>query len=157
MSWSSLRTERWWRQRARRKHKLGAQFVQVLRPLEESVRLIDSAADTQERAGWSPGALCRPQGAPADAVDQILACARSLRGDVRQAVAFIRGNAPLIFRRRASVIPERGSSPPGGPRAGLMGDYDYVCLQTSGSLAEEGEDVPQAGYPRNYEGPSTTS
>ncbi|XP_043220619.1 breast cancer anti-estrogen resistance protein 1-like isoform X1 [Amphibalanus amphitrite] len=120
--------------------RIGSQFVHVLRPLEETARLIDSAAETQERAGWSAAAL-RRQNAPSDALSQLVACAQSLRGDVRQVVAFVRGNAALVFRRRASVLAERGASPPSGPRAGLMGDYDYVCLQTSGSLAEEGDEV----------------
>ncbi|XP_054286391.1 breast cancer anti-estrogen resistance protein 1 isoform X2 [Macrosteles quadrilineatus] len=116
-------------------------LVVKLRPLVSALRQADTLVcevSTQlESTQWSLEVLCRPEDTgvsptPPDSLDQLVACARALTDDVRQATSFIQGNATLLFKR--------GSSPSGE----WMEDYDYVNLESKDAVARQNAEIREA-------------
>lgn len=103
----------------------------LARALKESDRIVQEAATALDHCEWSIDILSRPPGpsSPPDALDQIVACARTLTEDVRQTTSFIHGNATLLFRRSISPVDKNTD------------DYDYVNLESKESIRREEQAV----------------
>lgn len=73
----------------------------LVKALKDAERITHEATRALDAGAWSPDRLERdrePTDGTLDALDQLVACARSLTEDVRRAASFINGNASLLFR-----------------------------------------------------------
>lgn len=72
-----------------------------MKALKDAERITHEATSALDAGDWAPERLERdrePTDGTQDALDQLVACARSLTEDVRRAASFIQGNASLLFR-----------------------------------------------------------
>lgn len=76
-----------------------------MKALKDAERITHEATSALDAGDWAPERLERdrePIDGTQDALDQLVACARSLTEDVRRAASFIQGNASLLFRSVSS-------------------------------------------------------
>ncbi|XP_049808681.1 breast cancer anti-estrogen resistance protein 1 isoform X1 [Schistocerca nitens] len=110
----------------------------LARALRDADRLVQDAAAQLDAANWDLDRLARDQGEEncrtPDALDQLVACARALTEDVRQAASFIQGNSTLLFKRAASP-------PPPSSGSDWLEDYDYVNLESRESVARQDAEI----------------
>ncbi|XP_068618155.1 breast cancer anti-estrogen resistance protein 1 isoform X2 [Battus philenor] len=93
----------------------------LVKALKDAERITHEATSALDAGDWAPERLERdrePTDGTQDALDQLVACARSLTEDVRRAASFIHGNASLLFRRSAASDHE------------WTEEYDYVRLES---------------------------
>lgn len=73
----------------------------LVKALKDAERITHEATSALDAGDWAAERLERerePTDGSLDALDQLVACARSLTEDVRRAASFINGNASLLFR-----------------------------------------------------------
>lgn len=78
----------------------------LVKALKDAERITHEATSALDAGDWAPERLERdrePTDGTQDALDQLVACARSLTEDVRRAASFIHGNASLLFRSGLEV------------------------------------------------------
>ncbi|KAG8229217.1 hypothetical protein J437_LFUL008853 [Ladona fulva] len=120
-------------------------LVRALRDAEQVVREANAALTT---GGWSPAFLARSEDdspgdgpttvtPPPDALDRLIAAARTLTEDVRRIGSFIQGNGTLLFQRTAP-----STNPP--TQSEWLEDYDYVNLESKESVAKQNAEIREA-------------
>lgn len=80
-----------------------------MKALKDAERITHEATSALDAGDWAPERLERerePTDGTQDALDQLVACARSLTEDVRRAASFIHGNASLLFRLVSWLEPD---------------------------------------------------
>lgn len=98
----------------------------LVKALKDAERITHEATSALDAGDWAPERLERdrdPLDGTQDALDQLVACARSLTEDVRRAASFIHGNASLLFRRSGDP-----------PQHQWTEEYDYVRLECRASV-----------------------
>ncbi|GBP18975.1 Breast cancer anti-estrogen resistance protein 1 [Eumeta japonica] len=94
----------------------------LVKALKDAERITHEATSALDAGEWAAERLERdrdPTDGSQDALDQLVACARSLTEDVRRAASFIHGNASLLFKRS-----------PSGPQHEWTEEYDYVRVES---------------------------
>ncbi|XP_052754890.1 breast cancer anti-estrogen resistance protein 1 isoform X2 [Galleria mellonella] len=108
----------------------------LVKALKDAERITHEATSALDAGDWAPERLERdrePTDGSLDALDQLVACARSLTEDVRRAASFINGNASLLFRRSATV-----------PEHEWTEEYDYVRLESRTSIGKRNAEIRAA-------------
>ncbi|KAL0871823.1 hypothetical protein ABMA27_004301 [Loxostege sticticalis] len=110
----------------------------LVKALKDAERITHEATSALDAGDWAPERLERdrePTDGTQDALDQLVACARSLTEDVRRAASFINGNASLLFRRSATVpVPEHEWTE----------EYDYVRLESRTAVGRRNAEIRAA-------------
>ncbi|XP_047993405.1 breast cancer anti-estrogen resistance protein 1 isoform X1 [Leguminivora glycinivorella] len=109
----------------------------LVKALKDAERITHEATSALDAGDWAPERLERdrePTDGTQDALDQLVACARSLTEDVRRAASFIHGNASLLFRRSAGTVPEHEWTE----------EYDYVRLETRTAVGRRNAEIRAA-------------
>ncbi|XP_063535279.1 breast cancer anti-estrogen resistance protein 1 [Cydia strobilella] len=110
----------------------------LVKALKDAERITHEATSALDAGDWAPERLERerePTDGTQDALDQLVACARSLTEDVRRAASFIHGNASLLFRRSAgSTVPEHEWTE----------EYDYVRLESRTAVGRRNAEIRAA-------------
>ncbi|KAG7295970.1 hypothetical protein JYU34_021062 [Plutella xylostella] len=109
----------------------------LVKALKDAERITHEATSALDAGDWSPDRLERdkePTDGTQDALDQLVACARSLTEDVRRAASFIHGNASLLFRR--STVPP--------PTHEWTEEYDYVRLEARSAVDRRNAEIRAA-------------
>ncbi|XP_013146851.1 PREDICTED: breast cancer anti-estrogen resistance protein 1 isoform X2 [Papilio polytes] len=107
----------------------------LVKALKDAERITHEATSALDAGDWAPERLERdrePTDGSQDALDQLVACARSLTEDVRRAASFIHGNASLLFRR--SLAPEHEWTE----------EYDYVRLESRAAASRRHAEIRAA-------------
>ncbi|XP_072947136.1 breast cancer anti-estrogen resistance protein 1 [Epargyreus clarus] len=108
----------------------------LVKALKDAERITHEATSALDAGDWAPERLERdrePTDGTQDALDQLVACARSLTEDVRRAASFIHGNASLLFRRSAAV-----------PEHEWTEEYDYVRLESRSAVGRRNAEIRAA-------------
>ncbi|XP_061378257.1 breast cancer anti-estrogen resistance protein 1 isoform X1 [Danaus plexippus] len=108
----------------------------LVKALKDAERITHEATSALDAGDWAPERLERdrePTDGTHDALDQLVACARSLTEDVRRAASFIHGNASLLFRRSATV-----------PEHEWTEEYDYVRLESRSAVGRRNAEIRAA-------------
>ncbi|XP_045487575.1 breast cancer anti-estrogen resistance protein 1 isoform X2 [Pieris rapae] len=108
----------------------------LVKALKDAERITHEATSALDAGDWAPERLERdrePTDGTQDALDQLVACARSLTEDVRRAASFIHGNASLLFRRSATV-----------PEHEWTEEYDYVRLESRSAAGRRNAEIRAA-------------
>ncbi|XP_059054032.1 breast cancer anti-estrogen resistance protein 1 isoform X2 [Achroia grisella] len=108
----------------------------LVKALKDAERITHEATSALDAGDWAPERLERdrePTDGTLDALDQLVACARSLTEDVRRAASFINGNASLLFRRSATV-----------PEHEWTEEYDYVRLESRTAVGKRNAEIRAA-------------
>ncbi|XP_050675176.1 breast cancer anti-estrogen resistance protein 1 isoform X3 [Leptidea sinapis] len=108
----------------------------LVKALKDAERITHEATSALDAGDWAPERLERdrePTDGTQDALDQLVACARSLTEDVRRAASFIHGNASLLFRRSATV-----------PEHEWTEEYDYVRLESRTAVGRRNAEIRAA-------------
>ncbi|XP_053607049.1 breast cancer anti-estrogen resistance protein 1 isoform X2 [Plodia interpunctella] len=108
----------------------------LVKALKDAERITHEATSALDAGDWAPDRLERdrePTDGTLDALDQLVACARSLTEDVRRAASFINGNASLLFRRSAPV-----------PEHEWTEEYDYVRLESRTAVGRRNAEIRAA-------------
>ncbi|XP_049874208.1 breast cancer anti-estrogen resistance protein 1 [Pectinophora gossypiella] len=108
----------------------------LVKALKDAERITHEATSALDAGDWAPERLERdrePTDGTQDALDQLVACARSLTEDVRRAASFIQGNASLLFRRSA-IVPEHEWTE----------EYDYVRLESRTAVGRRNAEIRAA-------------
>ncbi|CAK1586062.1 unnamed protein product [Parnassius mnemosyne] len=106
----------------------------LVKALKDAERITHEATSALDAGDWAPERLERdrePTDGSQDALDQLVACARSLTEDVRRAASFIHGNASLLFRRSAA-----GHE--------WTEEYDYVRLESRAAAGRRNAEIRAA-------------
>ncbi|XP_063382412.1 breast cancer anti-estrogen resistance protein 1 isoform X1 [Cydia fagiglandana] len=109
----------------------------LVKALKDAERITHEATSALDAGDWAPERLERerePTDGTQDALDQLVACARSLTEDVRRAASFIHGNASLLFRRSAGTVPEHEWTE----------EYDYVRLESRTAVGRRNAEIRAA-------------
>jgi len=109
----------------------------LVKNLRDADRLVQETSSALDALDWSVDALCREDDSRrcnVDALDQVVACARALSDDVRQAASTIQGNATLLFKRAVSPSCSHNSGE-------WHEDYDYVKLQSRDSVSKQNAEI----------------
>lgn len=120
---------------------LAAKLMPMIMAIRTSDRLIQEASDQLQQHDWSIDIMARSENeskAKPDALEQLIACARSLTEDVRQTASFIQGNSTLLFKRATSP---QGNNNNGGE---WLEDYDYVNLESKEAVAQKHAEIRDA-------------
>ncbi|XP_050351549.1 breast cancer anti-estrogen resistance protein 1 isoform X2 [Nymphalis io] len=108
----------------------------LVKALKDAERITHEATSALDAGDWAPERLERdrePTDGTQDALDQLVACARSLTEDVRRAASFIHGNASLLFRRSPAV-----------PEHEWTEEYDYVRLESRTAVGRRNAEIRAA-------------
>ncbi|XP_041987948.1 breast cancer anti-estrogen resistance protein 1 isoform X3 [Aricia agestis] len=108
----------------------------LVKALKDAERITHEATSALDAGDWAPERLERdrePTDGTQDALDQLVACARSLTEDVRRAASFIHGNASLLFRRAVTV-----------PEHEWTEEYDYVRLESRSAVGRRNAEIRAA-------------
>ncbi|XP_046968524.1 LOW QUALITY PROTEIN: breast cancer anti-estrogen resistance protein 1 [Vanessa cardui] len=108
----------------------------LVKALKDAERITHEATSALDAGDWAPDRLERdrePTDGTQDALDQLVACARSLTEDVRRAASFIHGNASLLFRRSPAV-----------PEHEWTEEYDYVRLESRTAVGRRNAEIRAA-------------
>ncbi|KAJ2943709.1 hypothetical protein O0L34_g16822 [Tuta absoluta] len=108
----------------------------LVKALKDAERITHEATSALDAGDWAPDRLERdrePTDGTQDALDQLVACARSLTEDVRRAASFIQGNASLLFRRSATA-----------PEHEWTEEYDYVRLESRSAVGRRNAEIRAA-------------
>ncbi|XP_045450719.1 breast cancer anti-estrogen resistance protein 1 [Melitaea cinxia] len=108
----------------------------LVKALKDAERITHEATSALDAGDWAPERLERdrePTDGTQDALDQLVACARSLTEDVRRAASFINGNASLLFRRSPAV-----------PEHEWTEEYDYVRLESRTAVGRRNAEIRAA-------------
>ncbi|CAG9793949.1 unnamed protein product [Diatraea saccharalis] len=110
----------------------------LVKALKDAERITHEATSALDAGDWAPERLERdrePTDGTQDALDQLVACARSLTEDVRRAASFINGNASLLFRRSATIS---------APEHEWTEEYDYVRLESRSAVGRRHAEIRAA-------------
>ncbi|KAB0796548.1 hypothetical protein PPYR_10609 [Photinus pyralis] len=119
---------------------LASKLMPLIMAIRTSDRLVQEAADQLQLHDWSIDILSRTENegkAKPDALEQLVACARSLTEDVRQTSSFIQGNSTLLFKRATSPQGSNNSNE-------WLEDYDYVNLESKEAVAQKHAEIRDA-------------
>ncbi|XP_037869765.2 breast cancer anti-estrogen resistance protein 1 isoform X1 [Bombyx mori] len=108
----------------------------LVKALKDAERITHEATSALDAGDWAAERLERdrePTDGTLDALDQLVACARSLTEDVRRAASFINGNASLLFRRSPAV-----------PEHEWTEEYDYVRLESRTAVGRKHAEIRAA-------------
>ncbi|KAF5303995.1 hypothetical protein FQA39_LY01780 [Lamprigera yunnana] len=119
---------------------LATKLMPLIMAIRTSDRLVQEAAEQLQIHDWNIDVLARTDNdgkVIPDALEQLIACAKSLTEDVRQTSSFIQGNSILLFKRAAS--------PQGNNNSGeWLEDYDYVSLESKDAVAQKHAEIRDA-------------
>ncbi|XP_018330982.1 breast cancer anti-estrogen resistance protein 1 [Agrilus planipennis] len=116
---------------------LAIKITPLVGALQASDKLVYEASNQLQSINWSVEALAQGEDADKikpDALEQLIACARALTEDVRQATSFIQGNSTLLFKRNVST-------PLINNNEEAHDDYDYVKLESKEEVAKKQADI----------------
>ncbi|XP_017780924.1 PREDICTED: breast cancer anti-estrogen resistance protein 1 isoform X2 [Nicrophorus vespilloides] len=117
---------------------LAGKLVNLVMALKNSDKLIHDATEKLQLQNWSLDFLAKPvedEHYKLDELEQVIACAKALTEDIRQAASFIQGNSTLLFKKDTS--PPTNNNETGE-------DYDYVNLESKEANARSNTEIRNA-------------
>lgn len=126
--------------------RLAIKLKPLVQCLRDADRLVHEVTQKLELDGWTVEILVKTQetqNRPADNLNQLIACAKTLVEDIRQITSFIQGNATLLFKRNIGghnkIVAGAGAAAAnitGSSNAEWLEDYDYVSLESKEHAAK---------------------